>query len=354
MTDLITDAENRLDTLIAEDEGKTPPAADDDQQPPEGDDQPPAGDEEEDQPNGDDDGGEDGEDEEDQPEGDEEEDSGEDEEPNPDAAKPKGDEAPKPLTDEQLIAELEKRGLKVAKKDEEQEQKAPEFKRPDELPDRVWDGMKPVQKYIYQELPYITLKGKDAEGNISEITVKTPEQIPEDFEFASKRDEKIADDAFLEQNKRADQMYGKIQTTSQQTKQQQTQQRENESIISGVEKLQEDGVIPKIVAKPGTPEFDKDPGVLRANEILAYRAEILKTGENVSIISAGKMFKADHPELYVAKPAPKGDAERKKASKNVSGGGRGTPAGAKKGDRPKFPPGTSASDIADFYSQDLD
>jgi len=354
--DLITDAENKLDAAIAAEEAGQQPNPDDAGKPPEDDDQPPAGDEDEDQPNGGDDGGEDGEDEEDQPEGDEEENPGEDEEPNPDAAKPKGDEAPKPLTDDELIAELEKRGLKVAKKDEEKQEqpKAPEFKRPDELPDRVWDGMKPVQKYIYQELPYITLKGKDAEGNVSEITVKTPEQIPENFEFASKRDEKIADDAFLEQNKRADQMYGKIQTTSQQTQQQQTQQRENESIISGVEKLQETGVIPKIVAKPGTPEFDKDPGVLRANEILAYRTEILKTGENVSIISAGKMFKADHPELYVAKPAPKGDAERKKASKNVSGGGRGTPAGAKKGDRPKFPPGTSASDIADFYSQDLD
>ncbi len=356
MTDLITDAENKLDSLIAEEEGNNPNPGD-------GGEQPPAGDDEElnngeGDGNGDDGQGNGGEEEE-QPGKNEEEDAGEGEEPNPDAGEPKGDEASKPLTDDELIAELEKRGLKVAKKDEEQERKqtAPEFKRPDELPDRVWDQMKPVQRYIYTELPYITIVGTQGEGEEAkqvELQVKTPDQIPDDFNFASKRAEKIADDAFLEQNKRADQMYGRIQQTATQSQEQARMQQENQMIISGVEKLQEDGVIPKITAKPGTPEFDKDPGVLRANEIIAYREDLIKAGENVSMVSAGKMFKADHPELYAPKPAPKGDAERARASKIVSGGGRGTPASAKKNDRPAFPPGTSASDIADFYSQDLD
>lgn len=363
MTDLITDAENKLDSLIAAEEGNDPNPGDGGEQPPEDGSQPPAGDEE--QPNGEGAGGEDdgqggdGGEEEEQPGEAEEEEPGEGEEPNPDAGKPKGDEAPKELTDDELMAQLEKRGLKVVKKDEEQERKqtAPEFKRPEELPDRVWDQMKPVQRYIYTELPYITIVGTQGEGEDAkqvELQVKTPDQIPEDFNFASKRAEKIADDAFLEQNKRADQMYGKIQQTATQSQEQARMQQENQMIISGVEKLQEVGVIPKITAKPGTPEFDKDPGVLRANEIIAYREDLIKAGENVSMVSAGKMFKADHPELYAPKPAPKGDAERARASKIVSGGGRGTPASAKKNDRPAFPPGTSASDIADFYSQDLD
>jgi hypothetical protein len=356
MTDLITDAENRLDSLIAADEGNdTPPAGDDDQLPA-GDE--PADDDTDNQPNGDDpddqgDGGE----EEAQPGENEEEEPGEDEEPNPDAAKPQGDEAPKPLTDDELIAELEKRGLKVAKKDEEQEPKAPEFQKPDELPNNIWDQMKPVQRYIYTGLPYITITGVQGEGDDAkpvELQVKTPDQIPDDFKFASTRAEKIADDAFLEQNKRADQMYNKIQQTSQQTQEQAAREQENKQILSGVETLQNDGVIPKITAQPGTPEFDTDPGVIRANEILAYRQELIAKGENVSIVSAGKMFKADHPELYAPKPAPKGDAERAKASKRIAGGGRGTPASAKKNDGPKFPPGTSASDIADYYASQLD
>lgn len=360
MTDLITDAENRLDSLIAADEGNdTPPAADDDQQPPAGGDDTPPTDEEDQQPNVDEDDGEDDGDQEDQPPEGDQEDEGEDEEPNPDAAKPKGDEAPKPLTDDEFLAELEKRGLKVAKKDEDQERqpKAPEFQRPEELPNRVWDQMKPVQRYIYTGLPYITITGVQGEGDDAkpvELQVKTPDQIPEDFNFASKRAEKIADDAFLEQNKRADQMYGKIQQTSQQSQEQAARQEETQMIIKGVEQLQADGIVPKITTQPGTKEFDADPGVIRANEILAYRQKLVDAGEYVSLVSAGKMFKADHPELYVAKPAPKGDAERAKASKRIAGGGRGTPASAKKNDRPAFPPGTSASDIADFYSQDLD
>lgn len=361
MTDLITDAENKLDSLIAKDEGTdTPPAAGDgEEQPPEGGDQPPAGDE--DQPNGDDpDDGQDGDDEEGEEPGEgEEEEPGEDEEPNPDAAKPKGDEAQKPLTDDELIAELEKRGLKVAKKDEEEkpQPKEPVFNKPTELDDNIWNDMKPVQKYIYSELPYVTIRGVQGEGDDAksvELRIKTPGQIPEDFKFANVRDQKIADDAFLEQNKQADAMYAKIQQTSKQAQEKTAREADTKAIIEGVEQLQTDGIVPKITATPGTPEFDKDPGVIRANLILDYRQKLLAKGENISVVSAGKMFKADNPELYVAAPKPKGDAERAKASKKIAGGGRGTPASSKKNDRVPFPPGTSASDIADFYSQDLD
>ena len=368
--DLVTLAENQLDAAIAADAGNTPPAGDDPtppapddagNQPPAGDDPtPPVGDEDDDNnPNGDDPNDGQGDDPNGQePSGEEEEDAAKD--PNAAAGdgKPKGDEAPKELTDDELMAELEKRGLKVAKKDDEekQPQKPAELVKPDELPQNVWNGMQPVQKYIYNELPYITLQGKNAEGEAIEINVKTPEQIPEDFEFANKRAEKIADDAFLEQNKRADQMYNKITSSAQDQKAQQAQRAESNAIVEGIEQLQKDGIVPKIVAKPGTPEFDADPGVARANEILKYRQALIDSGEQVSVVSAGKMFKADHPELYVVKPTTsKGDQERKNASKNINGGGRGTPASAAKpNDRPVYPIGMTASDIADIAGADLD
>lgn len=370
MSDLVTMAENKLDTLLAADDGNQPPAGDDtppaadDQQPPAGgdDNQPPAGDdpnnkndEDEDPDNGQDDPGS----QEDQPPQGDEDDADPNKKPEDDAANPKGDEAPKELTDDELMAELEKRGLKVQKKDEDdpadKKQEPVKLERPDELPEQVWGGMKPVQQYIYRELPYITLEGKD--GN--KLTVKTPEQIPEDFEFASKRAEKIADDAFIEQNRKADTMYKQIQQTSAQQQEQTQRQQETDMIIKGVEQLQTDGVVPKITAKPGTPEFDKDPGVIRANEILAYRAKLLADGEQVSVVSAGKMYKADHPELYVAKPTvSKGDAERKAKSKNIAGGGRGTQQQAKqdqnKQERSKYPVGMSITDIADIAGRDLE
>lgn len=370
MSDLATMAENRLDSLLAAEEGNdpNPPVGGDDggQQPPAGgDNTPPAGDDPN-NPSGDGkdpDDNNDGQDDDpakggQPPQGDEE-DPNKGSQPQDDAGEPKGDEAPKELSDDELIAELEKRGLKVAKKDEEdpaeKKQEPVKFERPEELPEQVWTGMKPVQQYIYRELPYVTLEGKD--GNT--LRVKTPEQIPDDFEFASKRAEKIADDAFIEQNRKADTMYKQIQQTSAQQQEQTQRQQETDMIIKGVEQLQTDGVVPKITAEPGTPEFDKDPGVIRANEILAYRAKLLAAGENVSVVSAGKMFKADHPELYVTKPTTsKGDAERKAKSKNIAGGGRGTQQQAKqeqnKQDRSKYPVGMSITDIADIAGRDLE
>lgn len=370
MSDLVTMAENKLDTLLAADDGNTPPAGDDtppandDQQPPAGGDnnQPPAGDDPNKNNEGDDpdDGQDDPGSEENQPPQGDEEEPDPNKKPEDDAGKPKGDEAPKELSDDELMAELERRGLKVAKKDEDEpdpkkQQEPPKFERPEELPEAVWSGMKPVQQYIYRELPYVTLEGKD--GNV--IRVKTPEQIPDDFEFASKRAEKIADDAFIEQNRKADTMYKQIQQTSAQQQEQTQRQQETDMIIKGVEQLQTDGIVPKITAEPGTPEFDKDPGVIRANEILAYRAKLIAAGEQVSVVSAGKMFKADHPELYVTKPTVSpADAERKAKSKNIAGGGRGTQQQAKqeqsKQDRSKYPVGMSITDIADIAGRDLE
>lgn len=366
MTDLVTLAENKLDSLIASDDPNTPPAGDDptpptddgEQDPPAGGDDTPPTDEDDDQPNGDNDDGQ-GDDPNKNPSGDEEEDDPQKPNSEADAGKPKGDEASKPLTDDELIAELEKRGLKVDKKEAEDidKQKPVTIERPEELPQNIWNNMQPVQKHIYNELPYITLQGKDAEGNDLEINVKTPDQIPDDFEFANKRAEKIADNAFLEQNKRADDMYAKIQTSAQTQKQQDARRAESNAIVEGIEALQEDGTVPKIAAKPGTPEFNDDPGVKRANEILKYREALIAKGEQVSVVSAGKMYRADHPDLYVVKPTTsKGDAERKKTANNINGGGRGTPAAAAKNnnDRSKYPIGMSLSDIADLAGRDLD
>lgn len=374
MSDLATMAENRLDSLLAADEGNDPnPGAGGDgggQQPPAGgDNQPPAGDDPNNNPNGDDPN--DGQGEGDEPQGGqpkegEEKKPKEGEEPNPGDPKPQGNETPKELSDDEFLAELERRGLKVAKADEsekkEEQQKPIDIPKPEELPESVWGGMKPVQRYIYNELPYITVDLVDAEGNKSQVSIKTPDQIPEGLVYADARAQARAQNAFDEQNDRANNMYRSIQQNSQQAREQQQQQQENQAIIKGVEQLQADGIVPKIVAKPGTPEFDKDPGVIRANEILAYRQKILQSGENISVVSAGKMFKADNPDLYAAAPKPPvespADKERREKSKNISGGGRGTQQQANNSEkanaRTKYPIGMSAVDIADAAGKDLD
>lgn len=366
--DLATIAENKLDSLLAADEGNTPPAGDDGQQPPAGDDnQPPAGDDPDNNPNGDgedpDDNqnGQDDDDSQNQPPQGGEEDASKGEKPTDDAGKPQGNETPKELSDDELLAELEKRGLKVAKKDEEQQKpQAPlEIKKPEEIPENTWNEMPPANRLIYSKLPYVTVSGTDAEGNEITLNVKTYKQLPAGFKHKDAQTAEEFADAMRNQDRIATEMHNRIQQTSQQAQQQAAQQKENEAIIQGIEQLQKDGVVPTITAKPGTPEFDKDPGVIRANQILQYREEILKKGEYISVVTAGKAFKADNPDLYVTKPVVSpADQERKSKSKNINGGGRGTQQQASKSEqataRKKYPIGMSATDIADIAGADLD
>lgn len=254
------------------------------------------------------------------------------------------------LTNEQLLAEIEKRGLAKKEDDKKSDDDKPaEVKRPEELPEKVWETMNPVQRVIYDQLPYVNIQGKDGEV----IQVKTPEQLPNDFEFANARAEAQFNTDMSAQSYKAEKMYERIQTEVQSRQQVTATQAESRRVVADVDKLQAEGVVPKIAAKQGTPEFDADPGVMRANEILAYREELRAKGDNVSVYMAGKLFRAEHPELYAPKQA-KGDAERKQISRNIAGGGRGDQSQANTNKRPIFRPGTTASDIVDYYDGQLD
>lgn len=348
--DIVTLAENKFDTLEQGDEHKS------------GDDSDKNADDQEQKNNDSGEGSEEkggddethGEDQEDESEGEKSEEEDESNEGSDDEKSgKKGDETPE-LTNEQLLAELEKRGLKVVEKDKEEkkeEEKSETISRPEELPEKVWGKMTDVQRYIYNELPYIKAIGKD--GNV--IEVKTPEQLPSDFEFANVQAQSKFMSDITAQSGKAEKMYADINTNIKQREQMTTTQTESKQVVADVEQLQKDGIVPKIAAKPGTPEFDKDPGVVRANDILALREERRAKGENLSAYSAGLMYKALHPDLYKEVQPSKGDQERKQVSGKVSGGGKGDQKQANNNDkRSRFPVGTSAQDIADYYERDLE
>jgi hypothetical protein len=350
--DIVTLAENKFESLLQSDDGNS--GDDSDQN---ADDQNQKGNESDE--GSEDKGGEDenqGEDQEDESEDEDKKSEEEDEsEKGGDDEKSgkKGDEAPE-LTNEQLLAELEKRGLKVVEKDKEEkkeEDKSEPIARPEELPDKVWGKMTDVQRYIYNELPYIKAIGKD--GNVLEV--KTPEQIPADFEFANAQAQTKFMSDITAQSGKAEKMFAEITTSMKQREQMTNTQAESKQVVADVEQLQKEGVIPTIKAKPGTADFDKDPGVMRANEILALREERNAKGEKLSAYSAGLMYKALHPDLYKAVEA-KGDQERKNVSSKVSGGGKGDQKQASKttDSRHKYPIGMSAQDIADLAGADLE
>ncbi|ATW62207.1 hypothetical protein CQ476_06 [TM7 phage DolZOral124_53_65] len=256
------------------------------------------------------------------------------------------------LTDEELLAELEKRGKKVdpEPKEEKKEEPAPQ---PTEVPDEIWSQMNDFQRTVYNELPYMEIRDKD--GNTHRV--KHDSQVPEDFEWANEQQKHQFYSVQLPaQSVLAERIGGKLYERHQQEQQQQQSQAEADEVVKGIDALVQQGIVPKIAAQPGTQEFDQDPGVQRANDILALRREYLAKGEKISVETAGRIFKAEHPDLYQKKPTKSpADKERKAASSIVYGGGRGTSGDAKSVDKPKvFPVGTSAEDIADYYSEILD
>lgn len=347
--DLGTIAENAFNELEAADEnnGGTPPAA------PTGDENKPQGGESEDENAQNVEASE----ENNESEDDSQEES-EDENKPDEGDGAKGKQASE-LSDDELLAELEKRGKKPAeqpeKKDDKQEEAKP-MPRPAEVPEDVWASMNDFQHAVYDKLPYIEIRDKEGKAH----RIKHNSQIPAGFEWLSEeaKNQFYAVD-LPAQSVLAERIGGQLQGQTQQQQQQAQFQKEADAVVKGIDALVTQGIVPKIVAQPGTKEFDSDPGVQRANEILTLRREYLSRGENISIETAGRIFKAEHPDLY--KPAPTkspADAERKAASRNISGSaGRGTANDAKNGGsaKPKvWPVGTSAEDIADAYADQLD
>ncbi len=256
------------------------------------------------------------------------------------------------LSDDELLAELEKRGKKPEPKKEEEQPK--ETPRPREVPEDVWGDMNEFQRTVYTKLPAIEIRDED--GKV--YRVKHNSQIPADFKWASDeaKNQFYAVD-LPAQSVLAERIGMQLQGVSQQQQEQARFQQEANEVVRGIDELQKQGIVPKITAQPNTPEFNQDPGVQRANQILTLRNEYAARGENISIATAGQIFKANNPDLYVTKPTKSpADAERKQKSRNIAGtAGRGTASDAKGGDKAKkWPVGTSAADIADAYADQLD
>ena len=192
------------------------------------------------------------------------------------------------MTDEEFEELAKKRGYSKKTDDDEKKKAEDDAKRraeainsipkPKELDADTWSAMPPMNKIIYSRLPYVTAHGKDGD-----VKIKTPEQLPDDFEFASDKARAQYVNDIQAQENMAQQMANYIQG---QTRQQQTsaQQREQaRAIIAEVNELQKSGDLPIPKAQPNTPEFNTDPAVAVINKVLNYQAQRAKKGVRLSV-----------------------------------------------------------------------
>lgn len=275
---------------------------------------------------------------------------------------------PAGMSDEDFQKELERRGLKAVDNKEQPQQpqqpQEPPFwdKRPKEVSEDAWDRMDAERRFIYHNLPYISVRDKD--GNVHRV--KTPEQLPDGFEAADDRERSRFNSEIQVQTQRAEEIRREIKKNRDEYEQRQVSQKESQEIVEGVEALIKQGIVPEIKAKLGTAEFDSDAGVARANEIINLQRQLAQQGEKVSVVTAGFLFKAIHPELYAGEPSnakPKtssaADKERKQISRNVAGkSSRGTqskvnnatsrPSGRYAGQ------GLSSQQLAEMFADEFD
>lgn len=261
---------------------------------------------------------------------------------------PKKQEQPQSISDEVLRAELERRGLVATKRQDQPQPEDPRFSQPRELPDAVWSKMTEEGKYIYNQLPYLTIRGKDGI-----LRVKSDDQIPPDFEWADEAEKtQFYSKELPAQVYRAEQLNAQVAKAVEDYNRELERQREAQTIVQGVEKLQANGVLPKIPGERGSKEYEGSAELAYVNNVLGLWEQHHRQGENISIETAAYLYKAQHPDALKPKPTTTAtDKVRKAKSTNINGGAKGK---AMPEQRHTFPPGTMPSDIIDYYLDDFE
>jgi hypothetical protein len=289
----------------------------------------------------------------------EEEDEGEEsEDESEEESKEEKKEEKKELSDEEFEELAKKRGYAKRDLDAERRQEAQNNARtiesmpkPKELDADTWAAMPAINKVIYNNLPYITAQGKDGQT----IKVKTPQQLPKDFEFANDTARADFMAAIQAQESKANAIEYSIKSRAQAQRQQERSQAEARDMVAQVDALQKSGDLPKPKAEPNSPEFNNDPAVKLIDKVLSYRQSRAAQGVNLSVKDALTLYKAEHPADFRTGEA-KGDAERKKISKKINGGKKSSDAKADNVGYQKryYKFGMSTQDVLDRALEDLD
>ena len=269
------------------------------------------------------------------------------------------------MTDEEFEELAKKRGYSKKSDDDDKKRAEEEQKRrneainsipkPKELDADTWAAMPPINKVIYSRLPYITAHGKDGD-----VKIKTPEQLPDDFEFANDKARAQYTNDIQAQENMAQQMANAIQGQARQQQVNSQQQARARAIISEIGDLQKTGDLPTPTAAQGTPEFDNDPAVKTINKVLNYQAQRARQGVQLSVRDALVLYRAEHPNEFKEPEdvKAKGDDERKKVAKKVAGNTKSTNKSAAEdtdaNGRKYYRPGMSTQDVLDRALQDLD
>lgn len=264
----------------------------------------------------------------------------------------------KELSDEEFEELAKKRGYSKDKSEEEiknEKSKAATMEkllaRPKEIEEDVWDSLPEENKVIYNALPYLV-----AEGKRGVVQVKTPDQLPDNFEFKNEKAMMKFQNDLQAQENRATEMKSALEARAMREQKAVSERAEAQKVISEINSLQKNGDLPTPKSKAGTKEFDNDPAVLMINKVLNYRAMRAQQGTALSVRDSLLLYKAEHPEEFVKKEA-KGDIERRNIAKKVAGNSKATSSAVNGNEEDKphyYKTGMSTEDVLDAVLNDMD
>lgn len=230
----------------------------------------------------------------------------------------------------------------------------PELKEPVELP--------PVAKYILDNLPQIQVIGHQGEdGKDKVFNVKRIEDLPDDFEFSTRRAELVFNAAIAAQEVNARELLAKYRKDEQANQLLEIQNQEALDVEADVKQLQKEGILGKFPAT-SDPKFNDDPAVKEANDIYnlfqktnqayaqanrTYRISYRDAADKYYANKARQTPKEPEkePEKVPEKPVEKPKTEREKVAEKV-----GAPGGTETDKtRPRLPRGATQQDVLRLY-----
>lgn len=210
---------------------------------------------------------------------------------------------------------------------DEAEDEPPASKAPDK-PGTTPSGLSPELEYVVGRLPILTVHGREGgEGQVKSYQVKAAGQLPENFEFTSKREELIFTQSLASQELKAQQLLNEFNYNKQQETSKQYDQQENADIRSDMGDLQREGKLAKFKYPPSDRRFNDDPAVKEAQAAIEYMND-----KNATYTKAGKLYRisfrdafeqlqrADTKTTPEAKAQGKEDADRKQVSRQTGAG----------------------------------
>lgn len=185
-------------------------------------------------------------------------------------------------------------------------------------------GLSADLQYVVDRLPVLSVRGKDRT-----YQVKAAGQLPEDFEFASKREELIFNQSLAAQELKADKLLAEYKNNQQTETYKKYSEQENADIRHDIGDLQRENELPKFQYLSTDKRFNDDPAVKAVQEIMDYMNE-----KNQDYINNQKPYRITFRDAYdqmvskIQKDNAKGDnpaqkkedAERKNVSRQTSQG----------------------------------